>query len=90
MMPIDEAAEVLKKLLACRTELYCRTYCTECEYWDTHIRKISAIETAIAYLRKVDGCEGCRHLKDSDRFWVCQKCRRQYEDKYEEERRTDG
>ena len=50
MMPIDEAVEVLKKLLACRTNLYCRTYCSECQNDETHIRKLSAIETAIAYL----------------------------------------
>ena len=61
MMPIDEAAEVLRKLLACRTELYCRTYCTECEYWDTHIRKISAIETAIAYLEGIERKDGENH-----------------------------
>ena len=61
MMPIDEAAEVLKKLLACRTELYCRNYCSECPNDETHIRKISAIETAIAYLEGIERKDGGEH-----------------------------
>ena len=40
--------------------------------------------------RKTDTCEGCKHRTGGDRFWICQKCKRQYEDKYEAERRTDG
>ena len=39
--------------------------------------------------RKIDTCERCKHRTGGDRFWICQKCRRQYEDKYEAERRTD-
>ena len=65
MMPIDEAVEVLKKLLECRTELYCRNYCSECPHDETHIRKISAIETAIAYLEKgIEREEGENHADD--------------------------
>ena len=39
--------------------------------------------------RKTDSCEGCKHRTGGDRFWICQKCRRQYEDKCEAERRTE-
>lgn len=55
MMPIDEATEVLKKLLACRTNIYCRTYCSECPHNETHIRKIAALEAAIEYIERRDG-----------------------------------
>ena len=61
MMPIDEAVEVLKKSLACRIDIYCNTYCTECEHWDTHNRKISALETAIAYLEGIERKDGENH-----------------------------
>ena len=64
MMPIDEAAEVLKKLLACRTNLYCRTYCSECPNDETHVRKISALETAIAYLEGTERKDGGNHADD--------------------------
>ena len=40
--------------------------------------------------RESDSCDGCIHLKDTDRFWKCPKCKRQYADKYELERRTDA
>ena len=83
MMPIKEAVEILKKMLACRMRIRCGTHCTECPNWDTHIRKVSALETAIAHLDKSEGCDGCKHLKGGDRFWVRQKCSRQYADKYE-------
>ena len=39
--------------------------------------------------RKADSCEGCIHLKDTDRFWKCPNCKRQYADKYDAERRTE-
>lgn len=52
-------------------------------------RQIAAWLRELQERRKADSCEGCKHRTGGDRFWICQKCRRQYEDKYEAERRTD-
>ena len=56
---------------------------------ETEHRQLAAWLRELQARRKADSCEGCKHRTGGDRFWICQKCRRQYEDKYEAERRTD-
>lgn len=61
----------------------------ECEKCAEEHRQLAAWLRELQERRKADSCEGCKHRTGGDRFWICQKCRRQYEDKYEAERRTD-
>lgn len=59
-----------------------------CECREEHSQLVAWLRELVER-RKADSCEGCKHRTGGDRFWICQKCRRQYEDKYEAERRTD-
>lgn len=51
---------------------------------------LGLIESCIADVKELspvqpESCERCKHLTDSDRFWICPKCKRQYADKYEKD-----
>ena len=62
----------------------------ECEKCAAEHRQLVAWLRELQERRESDSCDGCIHLKDTDRFWKCPKCKRQYADKYELERRTDA
>lgn len=56
MMPINEAITILKKMRDCETTFCCDTiYCSECLYWVGHIKEISALETAVDYVKRKNG-----------------------------------
>lgn len=55
MMPINKALVILHKMLACRTELYCNIYCSDCPYEASQSEKVAALEAAIEHIKREDG-----------------------------------
>lgn len=48
---------------------------------------VEKLEKLLEKQPEIERCDGCKHRSGSDRLWICQKCKRQYEDKYEAEKK---